>query len=83
MKDVILYGKNNCPSCDKAKFLLESNGVKFSFVNCDEDYDAFDKMVQMGHRSFPQLYTKEDLYLGDYLLLKQLYSELGNLNFLK
>jgi len=63
---ITVYGKNNCPSCTAAKALLESKGVEFTYVNCDEDFEAFDFVVANNHRTFPQIYKYTRVLEGGY-----------------
>ena len=34
-----IYGKHNCPFCDKAKFLCERNNLEYVYKQLDEDFD--------------------------------------------
>ena len=40
-----IFGTSTCPYCDKAKELLTSKGLNFTFKNIDEDDEAFDQLV--------------------------------------
>lgn len=71
-----VYSKNNCPFCDKAKHLLERKGIEFDVVNIDEDPDAREWLIEQGHRSAPQLYLKDELFVeGGYQGLARLSDE--------
>jgi glutaredoxin len=41
--DVILYTKNSCDDCDKARDFLKSKNIKFTEYNMDEDTKAVKK----------------------------------------
>lgn len=51
-----VYSKNNCPFCDKTKYLLEQKGITFEEVKIDENSDARTFVVSEGHRTVPQIY---------------------------
>lgn len=71
-----IYSKNNCPFCDKAKHLLEIKGIEFEVVNIDQDPDAREWLIEQGHRSAPQLYLKDELFVeGGYQGLARLSDE--------
>ena len=68
-----VYSKNNCPFCDKAKHLLTQKNIPFSVVNIDEDQDAREWLIGQGHRTAPQLYLGEQLFVeGGYQGLAKL-----------
>jgi len=48
---VILYTKNDCPSCVKLKILLQQKGVKFSEHNVDEDKEKEQEMINKSNQS--------------------------------
>lgn len=54
----IVYGKPNCPFCDKAKNLLESKGKEYVYVDVSENQDAYNYLVSNGFRSVPQVFLK-------------------------
>ena len=71
-----VYSKNNCPYCDKAKHLLTTKNIPFSVVNIDEDSDAREWLIGQGHRTAPQLYLGESLFVeGGYQGLAKLSDE--------
>ena len=41
--DIVLYTKNDCPDCDKAKNFLNSKELVFTEYNMDEDKTAVEK----------------------------------------
>jgi thioredoxin reductase (NADPH) len=68
-----VYSKNNCPFCDKAKHLLTTKNIPFSVVNIDTDPDAREWLIAQGHRTAPQLYLGESLFVeGGYQGLSKL-----------
>ena len=71
-----VYSKNNCPFCDKAKYLLKTNGFAFEEIKIDEDPEARDWLVAQGHRTAPQIYLGETLFVeGGYQGLAKLNAE--------
>ena len=69
-----VYSKNHCPFCDKAKHLLKTNGFEFEEIKIDENPEARDWLVAQGHRTAPQI------YLGDELFVEGGYQGLAKLN---
>lgn len=68
-----VYSKNNCPFCDKAKHLLTQKNIPFDVVNIDQDQDAREWLISQGHRTAPQLYIGENLFVeGGYQGLAKL-----------
>jgi glutaredoxin len=68
-----VYSKNHCPFCDKAKHLLTQKNIPFSVVNIDEDQDAREWLIGQGHRTAPQLYLDDKLFVeGGYQGLAKL-----------
>ena len=71
-----VYSKNNCPFCDKAKYLLSTKGIDFQEVKIDEDLEARDWLVAQGHRTAPQIYFGTELFVeGGYQGLAKLTDE--------
>ncbi len=60
MKDVIVYSKEICPYCVKAKALLQRKGVKFSEIKITDDATR-EEMVQKsgGRMTVPQIFIGE------------------------
>jgi len=63
---ITVYSKNNCPYCTRAKALLETNGIKYTEVNIEQDADARKRIVDAGLRTVPQIYINEQLLPGGY-----------------
>lgn len=71
-----IYSKNHCPYCDQAKALLKSKGIDFVEVKIDEDEQAKEFIVSKGHRTVPQLYLNENLFVdGGYQGLSKLSTD--------
>lgn len=61
---VIVYSKNNCPACERAKALLQSKHIEFEVRNIDKDLEAMDFVVANKHRAMPVVY-KDDVHVQD------------------
>ena len=40
MKEVVVYGKPNCPNCVTVKNILNTRGIEFDYIDVTEDQDA-------------------------------------------
>jgi glutaredoxin 3 len=58
-----VYSKKNCPFCDKAKHLLNTKGVAYEEVNIEHDELAREFLRESGHRTVPQLYIGDQLFV--------------------
>jgi len=75
-KMLTVYSKNNCPFCEKAKHLLTTKGIEFKTVMIDEVPDAREWLIGQGHRSAPQIYLGDQLFVeGGYQGLVRLSDE--------
>lgn len=73
---LIVYSKNHCPFCDKAKHLLKTNGFEYEEIKIDEDPEAREWLIAQGHRTAPQIYLGEQLFVeGGYQGLAKLNAE--------
>lgn len=59
--EIILYTKDYCPYCKRAKALLTSKGVTFTEFEVSEDPELFAEMIQRsnGGRTVPQIFIGE------------------------
>ncbi|MDR1827070.1 MAG: glutaredoxin 3 [Methylobacteriaceae bacterium] len=57
MAAVVVYSKNRCPYCDRAKALLKRKGVAYTEINVEEHPDKLPEMLARseGRRTFPQI----------------------------
>lgn len=73
---VIVYSKNNCPACAKAKALLDNLGISYEVKMVDRDMDAMDFMVERNHRTMPQIYKDGEVVVeGGYAGLEKMSAE--------
>lgn len=71
-----MYTKTNCPYCVKSKALLTSAGVEFEEINIEQDTTAREKMMSEGHRTVPQIYLGDNLFVeGGYHGLSKLTTD--------
>ncbi len=80
---ITVYTKLSCPYCDMAKKLLQGKNINYKEVRVDLDNEAREFLLSQGHRSVPQLYLNDDLFVeGGYqglaaLSEQELMSKLG------
>ena len=71
-----IYSKSNCPHCDSAKAFLQAKSIEFEVVDIEADSEAREFMIGEGHRSVPQIYKDDDLFVeGGYSALVKLTEE--------
>ena len=63
---IIVYSKNNCPFCDRAKALLESKEIPFKTVMMEDTPGAREFLMDQGLRSVPQIFKDGVLLPGGY-----------------
>ena len=57
MADVVIYAKDYCPFCKRAKALLRDKGVQFTEHEVTNDRSGFAEMVaRSGRRTVPQIF---------------------------
>ncbi len=63
--EIILYTKDYCPYCQRAKALLKSKGVTFTEYEVAEDPERFAEMIKRsnGGRTVPQIFIGE-IHIG-------------------
>ena len=62
---VMVYSKDYCPYCVRAKQLLKHKGVEFTEYQVDRDQEKYREMLQKsnGGRTVPQIFIG-DTYVG-------------------
>ena len=66
-----IYGKPQCPFCDRAKALCEQDGLEYVYKQLDVDFtreELFEKFP--GARTFPQI-TVDGQSIGGYTELSE------------
>lgn len=63
-RSFLVFGKSNCPHCDRAKDLLTSKGERFVYYDVSVDGDAYQEMVEnvvfhtgKSPRTVPQIFV--------------------------
>lgn len=56
---VTIYGKNNCNQCDMTVKLFDREGVSFTYINIEEDPDAFKFVTHtLGYKQAPAVVAR-------------------------
>ena len=50
---VAVYTKPACQQCTATKRRLDKNGTAYTLVDITEDQDAYDYVLELGHREAP------------------------------
>lgn len=59
---VVVYGKPDCPFCDKAKETLNNNNIKAKYVDINDDFEAANFLFMAGHKTVPQIYVNGEYH---------------------
>ena len=81
---IVIYSKNNCVYCTKAKHLVKSLGLEYEEMSFEKDFNGdVDKLVEhVGKkvRTMPQIKINDEL-VGGYNQLVEYFIEQGKVNF--
>ena len=65
-----IFGKTQCPYCDKAKALCESKGYEYTYKQLDKDFTKRELFQEFPTaRTFPQI-KMDSQYVGGYTELE-------------
>lgn len=65
MATIIVYSKNFCPYCDRAKNLLNRKGAKYEEKNIDGNAEELKKLFdKTGMKTLPQIFIDDKLIGG-------------------
>jgi glutaredoxin 1 len=66
-EEFVVYGKPGCQFCVKAKKLLESKGLAYTYAEIGKDLSVAEFFIEIGEevRSVPQIMVDKHL-IGDY-----------------
>ncbi len=65
MARVVIYSKNYCPFCDRAKALLKNKNVAFEERNIDGNAEEIQKLMEKtSWRTFPQIFINDEFIGG-------------------
>lgn len=65
----IIYGKDGCSYCVKAKDLVIKHGKEFTYIDIGQDVIARNYLIKQGFKSLPQIYF-DDFHIGSFNDLK-------------
>jgi glutaredoxin len=70
--DVVVYSKNNCVFCDRARMILQRKNISFREMKLDEDFTR-EHLLEMfpDARTFPVILL-DGMYIGGYDQLQTL-----------
>lgn len=72
MAEVVMYKKNPCPYCDRAKTLLDNKGVQYKVIDLTDNPDELEKIkADTGWRTVPIIMINGKL-IGGYSDMKAL-----------
>jgi len=81
---IVIYSKNNCVYCTKAKHLVKSLGLEYEEMSFEKDFNGdVDKLVEhVGKkvRTMPQIKI-DDVLIGGYNQLVEYFNDKGKVNF--
>jgi len=61
---MFLYSKSDCVECDKAKRVLDINGISYEIIDVQNDTDMIKKFIESGHRSLPVFFVDGSYFSG-------------------
>ena len=60
MANIIIYTKDFCPYCDRAKELLKNKGLSWDEIRVDIDTNQLQEMIdKSGRRTVPQIFINK------------------------
>jgi len=80
--EIIIYSKNNCPFCNKAKHLVKTLGYEYTEKKMEE-FDSPQAMLEdIGKqvRTMPQIKI-DGVLIGGYNQLVEFFADKGKVNF--
>lgn len=73
---LMIYSKNNCPFCVRAKTYLDHLDIAYLEIDIQENLDALQMLRDNGLRSVPQIYYQGKLFVeGGYDGLSKMSKE--------
>tara|TARA_R110001592_G_scaffold34313_4_gene117832 strand:+ start:1818 stop:2084 length:267 start_codon:yes stop_codon:yes gene_type:complete len=81
---IVIYSKNNCQFCNKAKHMVKSLGLEYEEKSLEKDFDSDPTklMEDIGKpvRTMPQIKIDGEL-IGGYNQLIEHFADRGKVNF--
>jgi len=67
MSDVTMYGAEWCKDCRRSKKFLDTNGVKYNYIDVEADESASAKVIEIngGMRSIPVIIFSDGSHLTE------------------
>ena len=67
MSDITMYGAEWCGDCRRSKRFLDSNNVKYNYIDVEADAAASDKVIEIngGMRSIPVIIFSDGTHLTE------------------
>ena len=67
MSDITVYGAEWCGDCRRSKRFLDSNNVKYNYIDVEADVTASDKVIEIngGQRSIPVIIFSDGTHLTE------------------
>ena len=70
-----IYGKPSCPYCERAKNLLHSIGLDYTYIDLSQELSKLEEFKQQGFRTVPIIYI-DDKYIGGFNELQDYLMEI-------
>jgi len=67
MSDITMYGAEWCGDCRRSNRFLDSNNVKYNYIDVEADVSASDKVIEIngGQRSIPVIIFSDGTHLTE------------------
>ena len=67
MSEITMYGAEWCGDCRRSKKFLDSNNVKYDYIDVESDALASDKVIEIngGKRSIPVIIFSDGTHLTE------------------
>lgn len=67
MSEITMYGAEWCGDCRRSKKFLDSNNVKYNYIDVEADASASDKVIEIngGMRSIPVIIFSDETHLTE------------------
>ncbi len=74
--EIIIYGKDNCPNCDRTRMLCQIQSIPFQYHSVGTDISVAELQARVGQpvRSLPQIFIQQAAgltHVGGYDELRQ------------
>jgi glutaredoxin len=59
-----VYGRPNCPWCDKVKKLLDRYGIEYLYIDLSQNPQVRTRLIRDGHTTVPVVFHMDQLIGG-------------------